>query len=361
MLTDDDRALGHRLAGAWLEQAGEGDAMALAEHFDRGGEPARAVRWYRARGRAGAAGERSRRGDRARRAGDGERRDARRPPAQLRLIQAEAHVWRGELDAAEARALEAAARWPPGSAAWLRAQAQAIIAAAKHGRLDVVERQVGLVGETPCAPDPAARNAQVICLSWAANYLVFGGRTEAADALIVRIAGLAGDFARSSRRRWGWCTRCARRAPRRRAISGRCLGGPRIGAAGVRAGGRSAQRLRGAHEPRLRLLRARRLPARRGGAAAGAGRVGSDGPPRSAAAVQHNLGRVLGQRGELAEAERLERRGDRGVRAPGRPAARGRGAHLPRGDPDRRAATTRAPSARRRPPPRRWPSRRRCR
>ena len=103
---------------------------------------------------------------------------------QLRLIQAEAHVWRGELDAALARALEAAASLAPGGAAWLRAQAQAIIAAAKHGRLDVVERQVGLVGETPCAPDPTARNAQVICLSWAANYLVFGGRTAAADALI---------------------------------------------------------------------------------------------------------------------------------------------------------------------------------
>ena len=46
MFTDDDRALGHRLAGEWLEQAGGGDAMALAEHFRRGGEPARAVRWY---------------------------------------------------------------------------------------------------------------------------------------------------------------------------------------------------------------------------------------------------------------------------------------------------------------------------
>src|SRR5207342_397347 len=46
MLTDEDRALGHRLAGAWLEHAGGGDPMALAEHFRRGGEPARAVRWY---------------------------------------------------------------------------------------------------------------------------------------------------------------------------------------------------------------------------------------------------------------------------------------------------------------------------
>ena len=77
MLTDDDRALGHRLAGAWLEQAGLGDAMALAEHFRRGGEPARAVRWYE---RAAAEALRANdlgRGDRARRDGDGERRGRR--------------------------------------------------------------------------------------------------------------------------------------------------------------------------------------------------------------------------------------------------------------------------------------------
>ena len=46
MLTDEDRALGHRLAGAWLERAGEGDATLLAEHFERGSEGARARRWY---------------------------------------------------------------------------------------------------------------------------------------------------------------------------------------------------------------------------------------------------------------------------------------------------------------------------
>src|SRR6185369_9465458 len=42
MLTAEDRALGHRLAASFLEQRGEGDPMVLAEHFERGGEPARA-------------------------------------------------------------------------------------------------------------------------------------------------------------------------------------------------------------------------------------------------------------------------------------------------------------------------------
>ncbi|APR80060.1 Adenylate cyclase [Minicystis rosea] len=46
MLTEEDRTLGHRLAGAWLEQAGETDAMVLAEHFERGEVQERAITWF---------------------------------------------------------------------------------------------------------------------------------------------------------------------------------------------------------------------------------------------------------------------------------------------------------------------------
>src|SRR6185295_6368647 len=46
MLTEADRALGHRIAGAWLEAHGESDPMVLAGHFERGGEPAKAVVHY---------------------------------------------------------------------------------------------------------------------------------------------------------------------------------------------------------------------------------------------------------------------------------------------------------------------------
>ncbi|HWO23798.1 MAG TPA: protein kinase [Kofleriaceae bacterium] len=45
-LTDDDRRLGHRLAGEWLEQRGETEPMVLAGHFERGGDSARAARYY---------------------------------------------------------------------------------------------------------------------------------------------------------------------------------------------------------------------------------------------------------------------------------------------------------------------------
>jgi tetratricopeptide (TPR) repeat protein len=46
MLTDRDRAIGHRLAGEWLLRAGEQDPTVLAEHFERGGEPLRAAEFY---------------------------------------------------------------------------------------------------------------------------------------------------------------------------------------------------------------------------------------------------------------------------------------------------------------------------
>ncbi|HEX7838412.1 MAG TPA: AAA family ATPase, partial [Kofleriaceae bacterium] len=45
-LTNDHRGLGHRRAGAWLEQHGETNPMVLAGHFERGGDGASAARHY---------------------------------------------------------------------------------------------------------------------------------------------------------------------------------------------------------------------------------------------------------------------------------------------------------------------------
>jgi len=46
MLTDRDRALGHALAGEWLEKMGDRDPTVLAEHFERGGTIAKAAAYY---------------------------------------------------------------------------------------------------------------------------------------------------------------------------------------------------------------------------------------------------------------------------------------------------------------------------
>ncbi|HEY7374174.1 MAG TPA: protein kinase [Polyangia bacterium] len=307
MLTDDDRTLGHRLAGAWLEQAGAGDAMTLAEHFRRGGEPVRAVRWYER-----AAAEALRANDLVAaiaRAEAGMASDAIGEAAgQLRLIQAEAHVWRGELDAAQGRALEAAAALAPGSAAWLRAQAQAIIAAGKHGRLDVVERQVGSIGEQAGPVEAGARNAQVICLSWAANFLVFAGRTEAADALIARIAALAGDVGQIEPQALGLLHQV--RAARAAAAGdlGRCLSGLGLALQAFEHAG--DLRNAGTVLTNLGFLYCELGDFQRAEAALRQALAASDrmGLHDLTAAVLQNLGRVLGQRGELGEAEQLERR-----------------------------------------------------
>lgn len=46
LLTPGDLAAGHRLAGEFLEQAGEKDAATIADHYERGEEPGRAALFY---------------------------------------------------------------------------------------------------------------------------------------------------------------------------------------------------------------------------------------------------------------------------------------------------------------------------
>jgi hypothetical protein len=45
-LPEEDRRLGHRLAGEWLAERGETNPLVLAGHFERGGEGARAASYY---------------------------------------------------------------------------------------------------------------------------------------------------------------------------------------------------------------------------------------------------------------------------------------------------------------------------
>jgi tetratricopeptide (TPR) repeat protein len=184
MLTEADRTLGHRLAGEWLERSGSADPRALAEHFLRGEEPARAVRWYhRAAFQALEASDLSAAVEGALR---GVACGAAGPElGALRLVEAEARVWRGELALAERCAVEAVDLLKRGTAEWFRAVSQAAVAAGKLGRYDVVES----FAQTASAfPDSiAARSAQSVCLCECASYMMFGGRYAAADALIERL------------------------------------------------------------------------------------------------------------------------------------------------------------------------------
>jgi eukaryotic-like serine/threonine-protein kinase len=303
MLTADDRLLGHRLAGDWLEQAGASDAMALAEHFRRGEEPSRAVRWYeRAAEQAlkandlEAAIERAELGMACGATGEA--------AGALRLVQAEAHVWRGEQAEAEGRALEAAAGLPPGGAAWLRAQGQVIIAAAKHGKLEVVERQARLVSEM--TPEPGSQGAQIVCLSWAANYFIFGGRHAAADELMSLITSLTGNLAERDLQ----VAALVQQVRAARAAASGDLGGCLYGLEAALLAFEQAGDLRNTCAVRANLGYVYcelgdfdRAETALRHALGAADRMGLHD---LTAAAQHNLGRVLGLRGHLDEARRLE-------------------------------------------------------
>jgi tetratricopeptide (TPR) repeat protein len=304
MLTAEDRELGHRLAGAWLEGAGSSDAMALAEHFRRGGEPARAVRWYeRAADHAlkandlAAAIERAELGISCGATGE----DA----GALRYIEAEGHVWRGEFAEAERRALEAAGARTTASAPWLRAIGSAIVSAAKQGKLDVVEELVGRV--SAASPEAAARGAQISCPAWGATYLIFGGRMPPPISSWRSSRRSRAASPMSTRRHRRSSTRCARSVRRPRATSGVASRGLEAALVSFEQAGdmRNSCIVRS----NLGYLYGElgdfvRAEAAMRHALAAADRMGLR---EVSAAVQHNLGRVLGWRGQTSEAGRLER------------------------------------------------------
>ena len=120
MLTQEDRQLGHRLAGAWLERAGETDPLVLAEHFRRGGDHQHAVVWFaRAADNAYETGDLEAASDIAQQAASlgasGELL------GRLRAIQARGHQWQGQLDQAVQSGQEAMELLSPGHRSWYEA------------------------------------------------------------------------------------------------------------------------------------------------------------------------------------------------------------------------------------------------
>jgi len=196
MLTNRDRAVGHALAGAWLERIGETDTVVLAEHFHRGDELRRAVRWYLQAAEQALEGndlagaiERAERGILC-----GASREDR---GALRLVQAEASNWRGELALAEDRATDAANLLGEGTVGWFRAVTELVGASGRQGHYDRVlpwaERARVAVPEAP------AVSARIACLHTAALQLRNAGRADAADALVAAIDEAAAEPTRLER------------------------------------------------------------------------------------------------------------------------------------------------------------------
>jgi tetratricopeptide (TPR) repeat protein len=185
MLTEDDRVLGHRLAGQWLEGAGETDAMALAEQFERGAEPLRAVAWYRKAAEQALEGNdlsavlsRAKKGIAC--GAEGEDK------AALRVLQAEAHAWRGEIADSEACGLEAVETAKPGTSLWFQAVGHAATSAGRRGHHDLVPPLVGPLVEE--VSDAAVAHHQIVAWAKVTVPLVQSGRFELAEKLFTHIA-----------------------------------------------------------------------------------------------------------------------------------------------------------------------------
>jgi eukaryotic-like serine/threonine-protein kinase len=179
MLVEDDRVLGHRLAAEWLERVGDGDALRLAECWERGGEPRRAVGWFRRAAEgllegddlagAIAAAERGLAG--------GAARDDR---IALLTVISHATDWRGDNTRAAQLGREVRALCAPGSDAWARACRTGLQATSA----DEAEDLAAAFPPHPERWSPALRlaAARVLCLC------AQRGRDEAAAALEAALA-----------------------------------------------------------------------------------------------------------------------------------------------------------------------------
>ncbi|MBW2523453.1 MAG: protein kinase [Deltaproteobacteria bacterium] len=188
MLTQEDRELGHRLARTWLEEIGEREAVVLAEHLERGGEPQHAVQWYlKAAIQAlegndlEAAIERAERGVVC--------GAVQEELGSLRLLQAGANRWRGEFEAMRESGKAAMAELDQGSARWCTAAAEVGVACRALGKkedLCEVANQLLRLSPTPdVVPAYAKASARV------AMQLFLVGESELGDELLQRIPALS--------------------------------------------------------------------------------------------------------------------------------------------------------------------------
>jgi tetratricopeptide (TPR) repeat protein len=313
MLTADDRCIGHRVAGQWLERAGEVDAVVLAEHFHLGDRRDRAAIWYAAAART--ALDRNdldaaiARADRAVEMGAGGA-----ALGAMRLLQAEAHRYRGhKLDALRC-AEEAASLLSTGSREHDEALGEAATACAALGRGErLVEIADALLHASQSAKLPASR---VLALVRAAMYLYLLGHVQRAEEIVARLAqqddGDASDpmlqanlrFARAQRALYAgdlgvYCAElCAWRDLLERAGEARlaCVARGSVGYVHLITGdyARAVSELRDAIEIAERL-----------------------GLSNGVAEFQHNLGLALAYRGELDESLRVQTEAIEAFRARG--------------------------------------------
>jgi tetratricopeptide (TPR) repeat protein len=180
MLLPKEEVSGHYLAGHFLEEQGEHDAMVLADHFEKGQKPERAVRWLRVAANQAmevddlkAALERVERGVRLGAQGD--------DLAELRVVEAEARFWTGEYVEAERAAREGRKCMEPKLA--LRAMSALIDALGPQAKYEEIGKLAADLGEKP--EQPELLNAWLSCKFYLASYLASAGQFETREQILV--------------------------------------------------------------------------------------------------------------------------------------------------------------------------------
>jgi tetratricopeptide (TPR) repeat protein len=181
MLTEDDKVLGHALAAEWLEAHGERDALLLADHFERGGQFARAVPHLR---RAAKQGLDANDLDLAVRLAEHARAQGvtGEPLGELARYAAEALRWRARLPASEEWALLAMEHLSPSSPTWYAAVGELAAATTAQGHLDGLARARALLVED--AFPTAFPVARVVALSRVAAQHIVAGKPDEAEELL---------------------------------------------------------------------------------------------------------------------------------------------------------------------------------
>jgi len=195
-LTEEDRALGHRLAAELLESSPTlRDALVIADHLDRAGDERRAAIWYAHAAEAAllandfpAVIERGERGAVAGASGP--------LLGRIRLLQSEALRHSGDNVGMEERARAARALLPSWTPPWWTATANQVLGGIRLGKSDDVTALAEQVSRSDL-PDPPAAATRI------AHYLHFAGRHEAAERLLATALANIGDFSLDPAK-WAW-------------------------------------------------------------------------------------------------------------------------------------------------------------
>jgi tetratricopeptide (TPR) repeat protein len=190
-LTTQDKTLGHRLAGQWLEQNGEKTNGLLAEHFEMGQAPEVALRFYALAAKdAMEANDLESALSYADKAlachASGETR------GELSLLKAEVYNWKAEFAKAKDVSLEATQLLPRGSELWFRATSELILA---YRRMNQFEPVIALAAAIQSTRWPLEQGTSaIIAATRAVTGLAFAQQIKAATELCERIGETSKDL-----------------------------------------------------------------------------------------------------------------------------------------------------------------------